>query len=630
MMAQESYPFGGVNLPATVYVDAAHGWTYSENEDPGAFSVGATNGDTNLGFTVNSVAALTPGARVHLEIDRDGTTCGDNDLNAIVRDIAVSSTGQLDRLAVVYAEPCFGSTTRGFLSGEVAYNEPATTPVRSAPAEMFFPPTGSQSATATYPILMTAGTASSQTIASLRVQGADAQYFSLSADTCSGTTVTASSDCSVDVTYRPHASEDTADVVALDSAGRVIDTTPLDAALLPGTSYWAVSDPHGDNRVQVTEASDVPIGVSVGAETSSGGGYYQDSISMEGQDGSPYGDIEMGSDRPLNPGTYPIGGSSPLYFDYSSGSLDYRPLTGFVRISSVTPVIPDRGLRPLQGLAFTFVIRVAGSLTPIFGSIGANTATPVQVPGDTATQRYGDFVGNGSTDVAVFRPSTGRWYVRGAAPVKWGVTGDIPVPGDYDGNGTTDIAVFRPSTGRWYVRGAAPVEWGVTGDIPVPGDYDGNGTTDIAVFRPSTGRWYVRGAAPVEWGVTGDIPVPGDYDGNGITDIAVFRPSTGRWYVRGAAPVKWGVTGDIPVPGDYDGNGTTDIAVFRPANGTWYELGLGSIQYGQREDLPVAGAYGTDYRADPGIFRPGDGTWFLDGPYGQKIIRYGAPGDIPV
>jgi hypothetical protein len=79
--------------------------------------------------------------------------------------------------------------------------------------------------------------------------------------------------------------------------------------------------------------------------------------------------------------------------------------------------------------------------------------------------------------------------------------------GDYDGDGVTDVAVFRPSNGRWYVLGRPAVSWGLSGDVPVPGDYDGDGVTDVAVFRPSNGRWYVLGMPAVSWGVSGDLPV---------------------------------------------------------------------------------------------------------------------------
>jgi hypothetical protein len=79
---------------------------------------------------------------------------------------------------------------------------------------------------------------------------------------------------------------------------------------------------------------------------------------------------------------------------------------------------------------------------------------------------------------------------------------------DFDGNGTTDISLFRPSTGRWYVQNQPSVAFGQQGDVPVPGDYDGNGATELAFFRPSTGRWYVQNQPSVAFGQQGDIPLP--------------------------------------------------------------------------------------------------------------------------
>ena len=105
----------------------------------------------------------------------------------------------------------------------------------------------------------------------------------------------------------------------------------------------------------------------------------------------------------------------------------------------------------------------------------------------------------GFTDVLVatglLQPTAGGATLKQA----WGASGDVSVPGDYDGDGTTDLAIFRKATALWLIRRSSnlttfSLNWGNTlvGDVPVPADYDGDGRIDIAVYRRSTGQWFIR------------------------------------------------------------------------------------------------------------------------------------------
>jgi len=253
------------------------------------------------------------------------------------------------------------------------------------------------------------------------------------------------------------------------------------------------------------------------------------------------------------------------------------------------------------------------------------TTTTTTTAGD-GSETPGDYNGDGTAELALFRASTGSWLLRGLTTAAFGVSTDIPAPADYDGDGAWDMAVWRPGTGRWMVSGTTACFYGVEGDDPAPADYDGDGTADAAIFRPGSGKWFLRGVSKFSWGAASDLPVPGDYDGDGTDDACVFRPGTGKWFARGVTRVSYGVSTDLPAAADYDGDGTDDVAVFRGARGKWFVRNLTQVSYGVATDLPAPADYDGDGTAEPALFRSAKGKWFVRG---ITSALFGASGDVP-
>lgn len=195
---------------------------------------------------------------------------------------------------------------------------------------------------------------------------------------------------------------------------------------------------------------------------------------------------------------------------------------------------------------------------------------------------------------------------------------DIAVAGDWSGNGTTKIGLYRPSTGTWFLDyngngvfdgPGVDLEYhygGVQGDIPVVGDWAGIGFAEIGIFRQGF-EWILNvggngvfsggtndavfafgglkgctgslpGVYSTEPAGSCDIPVVGDWNQSGYAKVGIVRAAPGT-----SQPFLWildttgakmfsatttvfafgGISGDTPLVGDWTNMGNVNVGVFR-------------------------------------------------------------------
>jgi flavodoxin len=198
--------------------------------------------------------------------------------------------------------------------------------------------------------------------------------------------------------------------------------------------------------------------------------------------------------------------------------------------------------------------------------------------------RFGDFDGNGKTDV--FRAGGGKWFVSFDGTGAWQQinTSNVDISllrfGDFNGNGKTDV--FRAGGGKWFVSFDGIGAWQQinTSNANISllrfGDFDGNGTTDV--FRAGGGKWFVSFDGTGAWQQinTSNVDIAnlrfGDFNGNGRTDV--FRSSGGKWFIAADGVGAWKQinTSNVVVSSlgfaDFDGNGRTDV--FRSGGSKWF------------------------------------------------------------
>jgi len=286
-----------------------------------------------------------------------------------------------------------------------------------------------------------------------------------------------------------------------------------------------------------------------------------------------------------------------------------------------------------------------------------------------------DFDSDGESDLVVWRPASGYWYVLLSGTdfdyeqhraYQLGLPGDIPLTGDFDGDRVTDLAVWRPSNGSWYFRTSmshydviSSIQWGLAGDRPLSGDYDGDGITDVAVYRPNVGFYVLRSSSgfnrsaalqgnsqsltSVSFPGLGNDPVVGDFTGDGADEFTLVWQLVRFWSVMNSSgqlisSQPWGMPGDTPLACDYDGNGIADRIVVRPMSDqslNWYVVSDSGLVYtqslGSYGDTPsCAKDYDGDGAPDLAVYRNSTGEWFIRSSHNNEVKSYpfGLPGDI--
>lgn len=225
---------------------------------------------------------------------------------------------------------------------------------------------------------------------------------------------------------------------------------------------------------------------------------------------------------------------------------------------------------------------------------------------------FGDFSGNGWSDVLARTASTGNLYLypgngvtvdsgaRRWISAGWSGMNAVIRIGDLDRDGHEDVVAREAATGRlWLYPGTAGgglgvrkqigTGWNAMREISAIGDMNGDGYPDLLAVRAGDGKLLLyRGRAGAAvgnptvvggsgWTSMSELAGIGDLNRDGMVDLVARRTSDGALFLYGGVGTGfrprvqigtgWTAMRDLVGTGDFDRDGYPDLAAVQKSTG---------------------------------------------------------------
>jgi len=302
-------------------------------------------------------------------------------------------------------------------------------------------------------------------------------------------------------------------------------------------------------------------------------------------------------------------GVTDLVNDYRSTSRPHPDYLYFARYDGVAsndnPAIPAAYWTPNRRMH-----QYLGGHDETYGGVTINIDNDYVDVKPLPSASFGDFTGNGWTDLIARDKSSGALYLypgngtnvesRIGIGTGWTDYGAITRFGDFNRDGHEDVIARNSTSGDlWLYPGTGSglttririgTGWNGMREITAVGDMSGDGYPDVLAVQSSTGFLFfypgngtsLRSGIKIgtSWNTMGELTAIGDLDGDGRPDLVARKNATGTLYFYAGRGVGlatavaigngWSAMRSLVGVGDFTRDGHPDMMSVQTATGTLY------------------------------------------------------------